>query len=170
MSNTSGLTPNWVVRNVPPDIWRSIFNLLLGSMPLKRSEGIKTLLHLTHVCPQWRFIASDSPGLWSTIHVVVSGKGKVFPNEDLLSLILRNARSTPLVMELEVKGSIKPEPRHLNPLKLFLQEAHRAKKLKLHCSPLKTLLDEDYRAFFDIFMGLQRRSLPKLEKLILDLV
>ncbi|KAF8896745.1 hypothetical protein CPB84DRAFT_1848108 [Gymnopilus junonius] len=67
------LTTNWVVENVPVDIWWTIFNILITQLraPDPDSDPTQAALVLTHVCSSWRTIASNTPELWTNVDVCI---------------------------------------------------------------------------------------------------
>ncbi|KAF8884562.1 hypothetical protein CPB84DRAFT_1816945 [Gymnopilus junonius] len=72
------LTANWVVENVPVDIWRTIFDILITQLraPDPDSDPTQAALILTHVCSSWRTIASNTPELWTDVDVCIVSEEK----------------------------------------------------------------------------------------------
>ncbi|KAF8873981.1 hypothetical protein CPB84DRAFT_1798063 [Gymnopilus junonius] len=170
------LTANWVVENVPVDIWRTIFDILITQLraPDPDSDPTQAALILTHVCSSWRTIASNTPELWTDVDVCIvseeekgSSPGTDQPSLNLhtLCLVLRNARHVPLTMKLQSEPPLVPSQCDLKLIQCFLEEMHRAKDLTVDLGILDRLQLLDKSLFDDITAKAQ--PAPQLTKLSL---
>ncbi|PPQ74596.1 hypothetical protein CVT26_007842 [Gymnopilus dilepis] len=131
MVQNSALSVDWVIDNVPPDVWRHIF----GFLDLKSYEGYRVedgdVVRLSHVCCLWRDVVNNSPELWTEVDLYVSPM-VMRPGIGLLSRILHNSRDMPLVMSLEIHGNSTAPSNLINDAcQLFFREVLRAEHLDL---------------------------------------
>ncbi|KAH8823268.1 hypothetical protein DL96DRAFT_268024 [Flagelloscypha sp. PMI_526] len=88
----------WHANIIPHDIWREIFIwvvLILPDAPFSQFPTASTTLTLTHICRDWRDIASKTPFLWSKI-VIQSGIHVTLGTINLLTLFFTCSIHIPL--------------------------------------------------------------------------
>ncbi|PPQ78697.1 hypothetical protein CVT26_005482 [Gymnopilus dilepis] len=140
MVENSALSTDWVIHQVPPDIWRHVFDLIHPKLHPFMYKDVNDIIRLSHVCSSWRDIVTNAPELWTCIDVIIDLQIPYYvkPGVELLSLTLRNARDMPLIMSLLVLEAGSSEHLKFDSIvkstKLFFQAAKRAKHLELALS------------------------------------
>ncbi|KAF5345527.1 hypothetical protein D9758_012015 [Tetrapyrgos nigripes] len=88
---------------IPTETLQKIFMYCIEEFPvISGSEGMAAPLVLTHVCRRWQYICLDTPGLWSSMHVVVPNPGtfavakKATMVLNVLRAFLERSRDLPL--------------------------------------------------------------------------
>ncbi|PPR02810.1 hypothetical protein CVT26_009596 [Gymnopilus dilepis] len=159
------MPPGWTIDDVPEDIWRSIFVIVVADKPVV--QGILAALRLSHVCSSWRSIASCAPELWTSM-VLSPGDKSILPSKALLSLALRNAGTLPLTMECPAVHKTPPDfTSDIEPAIFFLSHLYRARHLKISSQLFYTLLRLDLPSFCNIAKNMNDACW--LEELELDL-
>ncbi|PPQ74991.1 hypothetical protein CVT26_011775 [Gymnopilus dilepis] len=157
--------PRSALKSVPVDVLRSIFGVVVSETSESRAK-LHTALCLTHVCAFWRTIATNSPEIWTAVHLhTPKHSSKVFPNVDLLSLVLQNSQKMPLTMEIAVQRALFSQSAVLEATRRFLQEIHRAEILHLRYECLEEFFIRC--TFMEIFQPKMTGS-PYLTHLSLD--
>ncbi|PPR00964.1 hypothetical protein CVT26_015557 [Gymnopilus dilepis] len=161
MINTSRntLSANWVLRFVPADVWRFIFQI--------NSSAILSTLRVSQVCSSWRSITDNAPELWTNIVLYYTREeGHVTPDADFFSYLLAKSRNMPLTMGLLASERIAFDGGNTaKVLEVFLRSMHRAQRLKLDIDVLNDCLDQLDQ--IDHLMALVRPGLA-LEEIEID--
>ncbi|KAF8956470.1 hypothetical protein BDZ97DRAFT_1851687 [Flammula alnicola] len=132
MSTDSKLSSNWVIDNVPGDVWFLIFSIPTSSdLSIWRSSirGYPTLC-VSQVCSTWRTIAIGAPELWGNIAMEGNYNEAIYPGHRLLLLFLERAASSPCTMRVHAKNLSTIQSNAVL-LWRFLNEIHRARYLEL---------------------------------------
>ncbi|KAL5485868.1 hypothetical protein ACEPAI_6911 [Sanghuangporus weigelae] len=87
------------INTLPDELLREIFKYCLPEHPNFRSEFAPLLL--THVCRRWRAVGSETPELWTTLHLnnPALRRKNVLP---LLDLWLQRSGSWPLDIDVDI--------------------------------------------------------------------
>ncbi|PPQ74992.1 hypothetical protein CVT26_011774 [Gymnopilus dilepis] len=137
MYRTLATTRTSSLKDVPEDVWRSIFGIVL-SQTLEPQAKTNATLRLAHVCAFWNHIITNAPELWTTVHLcTLEHSNKAFPNTDLLSLILQNSRNMPLTMHIAIQKALSAESVAVKSAWKFFQQSHRADTLQLEYESLE---------------------------------
>ncbi|PPQ82514.1 hypothetical protein CVT26_013010 [Gymnopilus dilepis] len=126
MDQGSIIPTNWIIRRVPPDIWRYILCLVQHDSYRPSLQ----MVCLSHVCRAWRAIAIAFPELWAQIDLETSAKQGSAPKVELLALVLERSGALPLTMTLRVEDDFSVAS--IEAFKLFCQATDRAKNLTLY--------------------------------------
>ncbi|PPQ99874.1 hypothetical protein CVT26_009321 [Gymnopilus dilepis] len=168
MVELSALSVDWIIRNVPSEIWRSIFDIFYRDSPIETSS--LDILHLSHVCSPWRTMINNSPEYWTKVSLKERFETYIhwtFPNSELLSLILRRSRDRPLTMALQSPDSPWGLKRcDVGPIKMFMNAVGRAKELALDMIVVSDILEKDPTSYRYLVAGLPAARV--LEHLTLD--
>ncbi|KAF9259125.1 hypothetical protein L218DRAFT_677711 [Marasmius fiardii PR-910] len=118
------------IRRVPVEIWQTIFSILCGDGRRKHSfdarpgwcgccedSGILWILpdFYSAVCSHWRNIITDSPCLWSSIHIMIHPH--LHPRIHIpLATHLRKSRNYPLKLQVSANTDLRYERDVIEPL------------------------------------------------------
>ncbi|PPQ71628.1 hypothetical protein CVT26_010590 [Gymnopilus dilepis] len=141
------LPTDWVLHNVPLDIWSLIFRIFHHESSIRAAAP--EMIRLSHVCSSWRATIKDTPELWTKVSLVT--RTNLFLHQPstkakLLSLVLKRSKNMPLTtMNEHVHGmSYRGGPVGLGfdlaPVKHFLDAVARSKTANLNLTALGAVL------------------------------
>ncbi|PPQ99873.1 hypothetical protein CVT26_009320 [Gymnopilus dilepis] len=166
------LSEDWVIRTVPSDIWISIFKEVIARCFFSSVEADTentAALRLSHVCATWHSIVHGAPELWRNVSVLFRPQ-RCFPSLDLVSLSLKNARSSPLrLIDLDVQSDFTQDhPGDLGTIKLFLQAGYRAESLCIRFSVIDSVAYFEPSSFDELVTQLEAEGGRWLESLVFN--
>ncbi|PPQ94836.1 hypothetical protein CVT25_007473 [Psilocybe cyanescens] len=99
------LQENWVIENVPEDVWQDIFKMAILDDPdidaaSRTTRTVEKSLYLSHVCSRFYNIIADVPDLWTDIVLRMDQYGNSSPKERLIILAFKRASTKPLTLSL----------------------------------------------------------------------
>ncbi|PPR05341.1 hypothetical protein CVT26_011606 [Gymnopilus dilepis] len=160
MVQITSLSADWVIHNIPFDVWRHIFGIFFQ----QSSNDTRKSVLLSHVCSTWRSIVTNAPELWTTVNLTIKTSDEQ-SQASLFSLVLRNSGNMPLRMDLRGmmhETTTLTYPQHVWD---FLEETRRAKELSLDFGVINALLATESAAYGTVKTELQPCAL--LENLTL---
>ncbi|KAK7449787.1 hypothetical protein VKT23_013263 [Stygiomarasmius scandens] len=103
------------LRTLPPEVLQAVFMHCLELFPIISAREAPVLL--TRICSKWRSVAIDTPALWASFHVALTGARHPFESYDSTCNAIRDGlqtfllRSSPLPVNVSLcSGYYSPGP------------------------------------------------------------